>query len=146
MCALDAAFRNVQIAASDISRGALIAAIRGEYEESKVAALPAGWRERFFDCSRAGLRPVCSVAGKVRAAVTFAPLNLLETFRHVGEFDVIFCRNVMIYFEQATRDDLVNRLAAQLTGGGYLFTGHSESLLRLPANLQYVQPAIYRKI
>jgi chemotaxis protein methyltransferase CheR len=78
--------------------------------------------------------------------VAFAPLNLLQPIGHVGQFDVILCRNVMIYFEQSTRDQLVARLVDQLKTGGLLCTGHSESLMRLPPGLQYVQPATYRKI
>jgi chemotaxis protein methyltransferase CheR len=81
----------------------------------------------------------------VRSLVNFRPLNLLESFAHLGQFDVIFCRNVMIYFEQDTRDQLVERLSEQLVEGGYLFTGHSETLLRLPRALDYVQSATYRK-
>jgi chemotaxis protein methyltransferase CheR len=78
--------------------------------------------------------------------VSFMALNLLQPFGQVGLFDVIFCRNVMIYFEQSTRDCLVERLLTQLAPGGFLFTGHSESLLRIPAGLEYVQPAAYRKL
>ncbi len=78
--------------------------------------------------------------------VGFAPVNLLEPFGHVGKFDAILCRNVMIYFEQATRDQLVDRLVGQLNPGGYLLTGHSETLLRLPPTLRYIQPATYQKI
>ena len=76
----------------------------------------------------------------------YAPVNLLEPFDHVGQFDVIFCRNVMIYFDQTTRDKLVVGLLCRLNPGGYLFTGHSETLIRLPLGLEYVQPAIYRKL
>jgi len=87
-----------------------------------------------------------SVAAPVRSVVGFTPINLLQPFAHLGHFDVIFCRNVMIYFEQATRDRLVEMLVARLSSGGYLFTGHSETLLRLPDGLGYVQPATYRKV
>ncbi len=145
MCALSAGVPACTIAASDISRGALSVALRGEYESAKVAALPPGWRERYFS-SHAATAGFLSVVPGVRGLVTFAPLNLLQPFTHMGLFDVILCRNVMIYFEQTTRDQLVARLVDQLATGGYLFTGHSETLLRLPAGLKYVQPATYRKI
>ncbi len=144
MCALDAGVANCHIAASDISRGALNAAARGVYEVSKLSGLPQGWANRYFQMSVSG-DSTCRLAEPVRALVNFAPLNLLQPFSHMGIFDVIFCRNVMIYFDQPTRDSLVEHLAAQLAPGGHLFTGHSETLLRLPASLQYVQPATYRR-
>lgn len=146
MCALASGVSGCRISASDISRTALNLAMSGRYEGLKIAALPAGWAERFFTPPRVGSAGLHTVAPQVRSMVAFAPLNLLEPFAHVGQFDVIFCRNVMIYFEQSTRDQLVERLVNQLPSGGYLFTGHSETLLRLPANLRYVQPATYRKV
>jgi chemotaxis protein methyltransferase CheR len=151
MCALTAGVQGCTIAASDISRAALSIAMRGEYERAKVAALPPGWSERYFSSSHTsgpggGAPGMMSVVPSVRSSVSFAPLNLLHPVAHMGLFDVILCRNVMIYFEQSTRDQLVARLVDQLGPGGYLFTGHSETLLRLPANLRYVQPATYRKI
>jgi chemotaxis protein methyltransferase CheR len=144
MCLLESGVSNARIEASDISRTALKAAIEGAYESSRLSDLPAGWRDRYFQpaYSRATMR---SVAGPVRALVEFSPVNLLEPFRYLGQFDVIFCRNVMIYFDQPVRDSLVEQLGRQLTPGGYLFTGHSETLLKLPSSLEYVQPATYRK-
>jgi len=146
MCALESNVQSCTINASDISRSALATAMRGEYEDAKTAALPAGWADRYFrhePDSPSGFRTVTSA---VRSLVGFAPVNLLEPFAHVGQFDVVFCRNVMIYFDQTTRDHLVNGLLARLNLGGYLFTGHSETLIRLPRGLEYVQPATYRKV
>jgi len=143
MCALESGLANCRVVASDISRSALNAAVRGSYESARLHDLPAPWHERYFGPLRDGLR---GIAPAVRGIVSFGPLNLMQPFGHIGNFDVIFCRNVMIYFEQQTRDELAARLAAQLAPGGHLFTGHSETLLRLPAGLQYVQPATYRKL
>ena len=146
MCALEAGVVNCRIVASDISRSALNTATSGRYDGARLRDLPAGWTDRYLSPPGAGGGNTRAVSGSVRGMVDFAPVNLLEPFSRLGTFDVIFCRNVMIYFEQSTRDDLVGRLAAQITTGGYLFTAHSESLLRLPAGLVYVQPAIYRKV
>jgi chemotaxis protein methyltransferase CheR len=146
MSALEAGVQECSIKATDISRAALEIALRGEYGEAKTAALPVNLRNRYLSPSQSGFPGVLGITAAVRAAVAFAPLNLLHPFGHLGQFDVIFCRNVMIYFEQETRDRLVETLVAQLSKGGYLFTGHSETLLRLPAGLQYVQPATYRKV
>ena len=145
MCALESGVSNCSIAASDISRAALNSAIQGNYDSTKVAMLPAGWPDRYFQTGRNNGVLTSRVGQTVRGLINFAPLNLLQPFSHLGIFDVIFCRNVMIYFDQETRDHLVSRLARQLAPGGYLFTGHSETLLRLPPGLQYVQPAAYRR-
>jgi len=145
MCAVDAGVQSCSVTATDISRAALGAAMRGEYEAPKTAALPTGWPDRYFTAVRTRPAAVLTVAPRVRALVAFSPLNLLQPFGHLGIFDVIFCRNVMIYFDQETRDRLVESLVAQLPEGGYLFTGHSETLLRLPPGLRYVQPATYRR-
>jgi chemotaxis protein methyltransferase CheR len=146
MCALAAGVQNCQIAASDISSAALRIAARGEYEPARIAPLPDAWPGRYFTALRQNEQPMWRVSAAVRGMVNFTPLNLLHPFGHLGQFDIIFCRNVMIYFDQPTRDDLVQRLSRQLVPGGYLFTGHSESLLKIPAGLQYVQPAAYRKL
>ncbi|HWE49120.1 MAG TPA: protein-glutamate O-methyltransferase CheR [Bryobacteraceae bacterium] len=142
MCALESGIANCRVAASDISRTVLAKAMRGTYDASKVRELPEGWPGRYFTAADGGLK---TVTAAVRSLVDMGPLNLLQPFGHMGQFDVIFCRNVMIYFEQQTREELVARLAAQLTPGGYLFIGHSETLLKLPARMAYVQPATYRK-
>jgi chemotaxis protein methyltransferase CheR len=146
MCALAGGIAQCRISATDISRTAMNAAIRGEYDRAKVSALPNGWPERFFSASGTATPGMFRVVPAVKSLVSFVPLNLLNPFGHMGQFDVIFCRNVMIYFEQPTRDRLVERLVGQLPSGGYLFTGHSETLLRLPPGLKYVQPATYRKV
>lgn len=145
MCALSAGV-NCSIAASDISTAALKTAIRGEYEALRVAALPAGWKDRYLTVARDSHASMSIVSPQVRSMVRFMPLNLLQPFGQVGQFDVIFCRNVMIYFDQATRDHLVERLVAQVLPGGFLFTGHSETLLKIPAGLEYMRPATYRKL
>ncbi len=143
MCALESGATNCRILASDVSRRALNAAARGVYDQSRLRDLPRGWRSRYFE--KDGADGDMRASEKVRALTAFRPLNLLHPFQRLGSFEAIFCRNVMIYFDRQTRDDLIVRLAAQVTPGGYLFLGHSETLLRVPPGLQYVQPAVYRK-
>jgi chemotaxis protein methyltransferase CheR len=145
MCALEAGIANCVISASDISRTALGAAREATYDSAKLALLPTGWAERYFQRRDAPGGLQFRPTEAVRRMVQFASLNLLHPFPQVGLFDVIFCRNVMIYFEQPTRDELVHRLAQQLAPGGYLFTGHSETLLHLPESLEYARPATYRR-
>ena len=86
------------------------------------------------------------VKSELRQHLDFHQLNLLEgepPFR--DPFHFIFCRNVMIYFDRPTQEELVNKLARRLIPGGYLFVGHSESLSGIKHPLQSVQPAIYRR-
>ncbi len=145
MCAFESNVSSCSIAASDISRAALHTATQANYDRSKLSTLPGGWAERYFETSGSSGVLKTKVRRDVQNLVHFAPLNLLQPFGHLGIFDVIFCRNVMIYFDQETRDNLVDRLTRQLAPGGHLFTGHSETLLRLSPDLQYVQPATYRR-
>ena len=84
------------------------------------------------------------IAPHVKRIVTFHRLNLKEPYPFKGPFDFIFCRNVMIYFDKKTQEELVNKMARFLRPGGYFCVGHSESLTGLSHKLTYVQPAIYR--
>ena len=81
----------------------------------------------------------------MRSRVNFQQINLNERFPSLGEFDVIFLRNVMIYFEQATKQRILQRMAPILLDGGYLFIGHSETLNGVTDVFRSVQPAIYQK-
>ena len=76
--------------------------------------------------------------------IDFEQFNLLSSPAHYGPFHVIFCRNVMIYFDKATQEGVVNRLSSRLLPGGYLFIGHSESLNGVSHRLEFVAPAVYR--
>ena len=67
----------------------------------------------------------------IRSMVQYRPLNLLQDFAHLGKFDIIFCRNVLIYFEQATKTDIFNRLAKASEADGYLFLGAAETVIGL---------------
>ncbi len=146
MLAQESGVQNIEILATDISRSALAEAERGEYEEARLNGLDASFRARYLVRPSSGKPGKVTVSPAVRRLVKFQPLNLLTPVEMLGRFHVVFCRNVMIYFERDTQEQLVAKLAARLHPGGYLFTGHSESLLRLPDSLAYVKPAIYRKV
>jgi chemotaxis protein methyltransferase CheR len=85
------------------------------------------------------------VSPVLRKLIRLAPLNLMEPWPMKGRFDVIFCRNVMIYFDRPTQQRLVKRFHDLLTPGGFLFVGHSEGLSGIRDEFQYMQPATYRK-
>jgi chemotaxis protein methyltransferase CheR len=81
----------------------------------------------------------------MRALAAFRRVNLVESYSWPRPFPVIFCRNVMIYFDSPTQEKVVAGLSAHLEPGGYLFVGHAESLARVSHSLEYVKPAVYRK-
>lgn len=85
------------------------------------------------------------VSKTLRDNVIFKTFNLMDPIKFKLKFDVIFCRNVMIYFDQNTKNQLVNRFYNAQNPGGYLFIGHSESIDRTSSQYNYIQPAIYRK-
>lgn len=139
-----AATARTRILASDISSRALSAAERGVYEASRFRDFPQAWLSKYL------LRGSGSAAGwfrvkpVVRRLIEFRRLNLIQPFPSIPAFHVIFCRNVMIYFNKETQGQLVNRLAAFLEPAGWLLIGHAESLTGLNHPCQYVQPAVYR--
>lgn len=131
------------ILATDISDRALSAARRGVYATDRVMQLPETLRRKYFTPAGAD---AMAVIDKVKKEVTFRRLNLMNaTFPFKKPFQMIFCRNVMIYFDQPTRDALVNRYHQCTEPGGYLFIGHSETLGRSQSLYQYLKPALYQK-
>jgi chemotaxis protein methyltransferase CheR len=132
----------LRILATDISGHVLEKARVAEYDRERLADVPAALRDRHFEDARDGL---LRVRCPTRDLVHFARLNLMAEWPMRGPFDVIFCRNVMIYFDKPTQERLVSRFADLLPDGGYLCVGHSESLSGLQHGLEYVQPATYRR-
>jgi len=141
----DAAGRDARILATDISPTTLAVMREAVYPAEGLADVPGEWRRRYFE-KLAGDREGCyRVRSEVRDLVSQARLNLMDTWPMGGPFDMIFCRNVMIYFDAPTRERLVRRFMALLRPAGHLFVGHAESLNTLRGELTYVQPAVYRR-
>jgi chemotaxis protein methyltransferase CheR len=136
--------RRISIVASDISNKALEAAQTAEYTVDRSKGIPAAWLARYFVPGKGPVKTNC-VAPRIRAQASFRRVNLMEKTSWGRLFPIIFCRNVMIYFDRDTQEQVVGRLAAALEPGGYLFVGHAESLTRIKHSLEYVRPAIYRK-
>jgi chemotaxis protein methyltransferase CheR len=136
--------RRVRITASDISNKALGFAQRAVYPVERCRGLSAAWLSRYF---AADGRPPSSyqVAPALRAEAVFRRVNLIASYSWPRAFPVIFCRNVMIYFDRQTQERVIAGLSQQLEPGGYLFVGHAESLTQVSHSLEYVKPAIYRK-
>jgi chemotaxis protein methyltransferase CheR len=132
--------------ATDISRRILAKAAAGIYNHETVSRLPLDVVRTHFQRGFGPQEGYYRVKPALRERVAFHHLNLLEGQPPFTEpFQVIFCRNVMIYFDRPTQEELVDRLTRRLVPGGYLFVGHSESLTHLKHSLQVIRPAIYRK-
>ncbi len=134
------------IEATDISHRILAKAEAGIYREDVVGKMPPAMVKA---CFQRGIGPQegnYRVKPALRQGLSFHQLNLLEgepPFR--DPFHVIFCRNVMIYFDRQTQEELVNKLTRRLVPGGYLLVGHSESLTGIRHSLQMIRPATYRR-
>lgn len=137
--------KDVRILATDISSKALNAAAQGVYSEEKISGVPAPWRAKYFQKGGGQWAGHFRVKQEYRWAIEFRRLNLMEAFDQLPQFPVIFCRNVMIYFDRVTQANLVTRLAGRLEPGGYLLIGHSEGLFNAQGALEYDRPATYRK-
>ena len=134
-----------EVLASDISSRVLATARTGHYPMSRGELIPKPYYSRFCLKGVGRQEGTFLVDKTLRARVRFFTANLNQALPKLGEFDVIFLRNVMIYFDAATKLEVVRRLTPLLTVGGYLFTGHSESLHGMDIDLKQVQPAIYRR-
>lgn len=134
------------ILATDISTQVLRMAVRAIYPESKIAPIPSECRKRYLLRSKDRTRKVVRIAKEARSHVRFRRLNFMEEFTFDGQLDIIFCRNVVIYFDRQTQETLFSRFCRKLAPGGYLFIGHSESLAGMDLPLEPVAPTVYRRI
>jgi len=133
------------ILASDISTRALETARNGAYPAQRLQHAMVPWLRKHLLRGEGHWDGWYRMRPEIIDMVDFQRINLVQSWPDIGRFDVIFCRNVMIYFSHQTQTQLVNRLAECLQPGGYLFVGHSETLTGIQHGLQHVQPAIYRK-
>lgn len=137
---------DIKILASDISTRVLAKGAAGIYDAEKVATLPADILKRHFLRGKNGQRDRVKVKPHLVHVVTFRRINLMDAaFPIKSPLDVIFCRNVMIYFDRETQSKLMQKFFRYLKPGGYLFIGHSESLQWVEHPFDYVAPTIYRK-
>jgi chemotaxis protein methyltransferase CheR len=134
---------DLRILATDIDTDVLAKAARGEYPLRGMEDVPREYRDFFQRGSRDAETVFASE--DLRSMITFRRLNLIAPWPFSGKFDAIFCRNVMIYFDAETKTDLITRFIEALHPGGWLYIGHSESLLGSHPNLQLVGRTIYRR-
>ncbi len=135
----------VKILATDISSRMLAKARAGTYSAEQVRDVPSQLLQAHFTKTGPGVVAEYVIDDKIRSLVRFAKLNLMEAWPMRGPFDIVFCRNVMIYFDPETQSRLVRRFHQILAPGGHLFVGHSESLTSRDHAFRNVRPAVYVK-
>lgn len=135
-----------EVLASDISRSVLAQAKSGIYPMARLDSLPPEYLARYCRRGVDSKAGTLRIAPSLRSRVHFAQINLNAPITAIGEFEVIFLRNVLIYFDAPTKQAVVDRLLAQLRPGGWLFVGHSETLNDLSSHLRLEGPAVYRKL
>ena len=136
---------DVQIVSTDVSTTMLEQVKAGVYPQEVLRSMDPKLLQKYFTPLVSNGQASYQVRAELRDMLRIGHLNLLNAWPSGQPFDVIFCRNVMIYFDRVTRTNLVNRFAERLRPGGHLLVGHAESLTGTATNLEYVRPAVYRK-
>jgi chemotaxis protein methyltransferase CheR len=134
------------ILATDISTQVLRMAVKAIYPENKIGPIPEEYRKRYLLRSKDRARRQVRIGPEARNRVRFRRLNFMEEFSFEGQLDIIFCRNVGIYFDRQTQEMLFSRFCRKLVKGGYLFIGHSESLTGMNLPLEAIAPTVYRRV
>jgi chemotaxis protein methyltransferase CheR len=136
---------DVKILATDLDSNVLKTARRGIYPLEQVQNLPKERLRRWFSRGKGAQANKVRLASALREMISFNQLNLMHTWPMRGPFDIIFCRNVVIYFDKPTQKRLFDRYADMLTPGGHLFVGHSETLNQVSDRFDLIGNTIYRK-
>lgn len=134
-----------EIVGSDLSTRVLERAQGAHYAIERADKIPSNYLSNYCLKGVGSQEGTFIICKSLRQRVNFVHANLKSDLSHLGAFDVIFLRNVLIYFDLATKQKVINRLLRQLKSGGYLMIGHSESLHGVTESLQTVQPSIYLK-
>lgn len=133
---------DTRVLATDLSTKVLQQAQRGKYLKEQIDPLPENWKRRYFKRLN-GLE--YQATPELKKEVIFRQFNLMNPFPFRKKFHVVFMRNVMIYFDDATKQELLGKVYDYLEPGGYLFVGTTESIDRKGNKFQYLEPSIYRK-
>jgi chemotaxis protein methyltransferase CheR len=137
--------KDVKILATDISTTMLEKASDAVFREEALRDLPVSILKKYFVKIRKEWPRTYRLKDSVRSMIKFAWLNLMGPWPMKSPFNVIFCRNVMIYFDKPTQQRLIKRFWHLLEPGGYLFVGHAEGLSSISHKFRYIRPATYRK-
>lgn len=134
---------DIQILATDISTEVLSQAIRGEYSIDQIQNMPDNFKRRFFRNLPDG--ESCVVTDELKKQVIYRKFNLMDEFPFRRKLHVVFLRNVMIYFDEETKREVIQKVYDVLEPGGYLFIGRTETIDKEKVPFEMVQPSIFRK-
>ncbi len=137
---------DTRIIATDINTKVLSHATRGVYSAKQLQKIPKYQLRKYFQRGIGRQNGFFRIKQEIKNLVEFRRQNLTAHLDFETRFDVIFCRNVMIYFNKEYREALIRRASACLRDGGYMMVGHAESLTGINHNLTYIQPSVYRKL
>lgn len=137
--------RSWDIFGSDISHRVLKTAQQGCYQQNRIDGIPKEYLQKYCLNGMGEYKGSLLIDKKLRQKVTFSPINLKKPLGNLGPFEVIFLRNVLIYFDEQTKKQIIRQLVEKLHPNGYLFIGHSESLKGIDVGLESVVPTVYRK-
>ena len=137
---------SVRVLATDLDSSVVATAAAGQYTLERISGISEARKRRWFLRGRGAQEGQVKVRSSLQDLVTFKPLNLLEPWPLKHPFDLIFCRNVVIYFTKDTQRILFERFADQLTPGGHLFIGHSETLYRVSDRFKLLGSTIYQRV
>lgn len=132
---------DLRILATDVSTKVLNKAKNAIYPAESLESLPEDWKRKYFKANADG---TYTVVDRIRKEVIYKQFNLMDKISYKKPYDLISCRNVMIYFDAPTKDALVERFYDASKDGAYLFIGHSESVSK-KSRYSFVQPAVYQK-
>ncbi|MFO7444717.1 MAG: protein-glutamate O-methyltransferase [Ignavibacteriaceae bacterium] len=134
------------ILATDISTRVLEAAMTGIYDTERIAVIPIELKKKYFLKGKDSQRDKVRVTNELRRQVLFRRLNFMDDdYKLVEKQDIIFCRNVIIYFDKDTQERIIKKLCDLLIPGGYMFLGHSETILKIDIPMEQVAPSTYKK-
>ena len=136
---------DVRITATDIDSNVVATASAGVYREDRVEGLPKARLRRWFLRGRGSQQGNVRVKPELRRRIEFGLLNLMKPWQQ-APMDIIFCRNVIIYFDKESKKRLVERFADVIKPGGFLFIGHSESLFKVTDRFELIGKTIYRRV
>ena len=136
-----------EVFATDISFRILQKASTAIYPEERANAIPSALKRKYFLKSKDQTTKTVRVIPEIRSRVVFHRLNFMDSYYAVEkEFDIVFCRNVLIYFDRETQQQVITKLASKLKLNGIFFLGHSESITNMKVPLRQIRPTIFRKI
>ncbi len=138
---------NYSILGTDINVDILKHAIKGVYKHDRINDVPYEIRSRYFLRGKKPNFDLVRVVPHLRSKASFKRLNLMDNDYNVDhDFDIIFCRNVLIYFDKETQEKVINKLCSKLKTDGFFFLGHSESILGKNVPLKQLEPTIYKRL